>query len=49
VVYERSKQRGIRDEKQRHNDNYDRHNEISEFSHHLLESLKFTKKATLNL
>ena len=35
MVYERSKERGIRDEKQRHNDNEDKHNEVFEFSHHL--------------
>jgi hypothetical protein len=35
MVYERSKEKRIRDEKQRHNDNDDQHNEVFEFSHYL--------------
>ena len=35
MVYERSKERGIRDEEQRHNDNDDQHNEIFGFCHDL--------------
>ena len=35
MVYERSKERGIGDEEQRHNDNDDQHNEIFGFSHYL--------------
>ena len=35
MVYERSKEKGIRDEKQRHNDNDDKHNEVFKFSRHL--------------
>ena len=35
MLYKRSKEKRIWDEKQRHNDNDDQHNEIFEFSHHL--------------